>query len=175
MGLNRKFRHDPLSRYVRHFSFVLVGNIRVRDHGYWRFLREFSASLLVIPAAGVFSLWLYFRRRETYVYIARNGHAQASFLIHDFEPLKRMHLNAEFGDADVVFVAQVVPVGPALWLELTANSKLRIAKWSRIYRCIFPNRYVHRRYLPISEDHTCLLYTSPSPRDLSTSRMPSSA
>ena len=24
-------------------------------------------------------------------------------------------------------------------------------------------------------DHTCLLYTSPSPRDLSTSRMPSSA
>eukprot|EP00831_Metopus_contortus_P001635 TRINITY_DN10586_c0_g1_i7.p2 TRINITY_DN10586_c0_g1~~TRINITY_DN10586_c0_g1_i7.p2 ORF type:complete len:107 (-),score=24.97 TRINITY_DN10586_c0_g1_i7:131-409(-) len=33
--------------------------------------------------------------------------------------------------------------------------------------------------IPISEDYTesssCLLYTSPSPRDLSTSRMPSSA
>ena len=27
----------------------------------------------------------------------------------------------------------------------------------------------------LSEGHTCLLYTSPSPRDLSTSRMPSSA
>ena len=26
-----------------------------------------------------------------------------------------------------------------------------------------------------SAEHTCLLYTSPSPRDLSTSRMPSSA
>ena len=26
-----------------------------------------------------------------------------------------------------------------------------------------------------AEDHICLLYTSPSPRDLSTSRMPSSA
>ena len=26
-----------------------------------------------------------------------------------------------------------------------------------------------------SKDHSCLLYTSPSPRDLSTSRMPSSA
>ena len=26
-----------------------------------------------------------------------------------------------------------------------------------------------------SDDETCLLYTSPSPRDLSTSRMPSSA
>ena len=25
------------------------------------------------------------------------------------------------------------------------------------------------------EDYTCLLYTSPSPRDLTTSRMPSSA
>ena len=28
---------------------------------------------------------------------------------------------------------------------------------------------------PISGHYTCLLYTSPSPRDLSTSRMPSSA
>ena len=27
----------------------------------------------------------------------------------------------------------------------------------------------------IRDRHTCLLYTSPSPRDLSTSRMPSSA
>ena len=28
---------------------------------------------------------------------------------------------------------------------------------------------------PLREDRPCLLYTSPSPRDLSTSRMPSSA
>ena len=29
--------------------------------------------------------------------------------------------------------------------------------------------------LVLAAEHTCLLYTSPSPRDLSTSRMPSSA
>ena len=29
--------------------------------------------------------------------------------------------------------------------------------------------------LPYTDDDACLLYTSPSPRDLSTSRMPSSA
>ena len=29
--------------------------------------------------------------------------------------------------------------------------------------------------LAVSGEHACLLYTSPSPRDLSTSRMPSSA
>ena len=33
-----------------------------------------------------------------------------------------------------------------------------------------------KRYVIVSEEHmVCLLYTSPSPRDLSTSRMPSSA
>ena len=33
----------------------------------------------------------------------------------------------------------------------------------------------HATTLPVSLDQICLLYTSPSPRDLSTSRMPSSA
>ena len=32
-----------------------------------------------------------------------------------------------------------------------------------------------RKAVEFAEDNTCLLYTSPSPRDLSTSRMPSSA
>ena len=32
-----------------------------------------------------------------------------------------------------------------------------------------------RRHTSVSDYFTCLLYTSPSPRDLSTSRMPSSA
>ena len=36
------------------------------------------------------------------------------------------------------------------------------------------NRYPHPTYKKIVS-RTCLLYTSPSPRDLSTSRMPSSA
>jgi len=35
--------------------------------------------------------------------------------------------------------------------------------------------YRERRGVPIVETLLCLLYTSPSPRDLSTSRMPSSA
>ena len=53
---------------------------------------------------------------------------------------------------------------------------LRAAKWSngvplRSYNVI-NNAAVTVRYAP---DGTCLLYTSPSPRDLSTSRMPSSA
>ena len=34
---------------------------------------------------------------------------------------------------------------------------------------------VQKYYLQEGETFTCLLYTSPSPRDLSTSRMPSSA
>ena len=34
---------------------------------------------------------------------------------------------------------------------------------------------VSKRKLPNKKDQICLLYTSPSPRDLSTSRMPSSA
>ena len=32
-----------------------------------------------------------------------------------------------------------------------------------------------RRQVPFWDDNTCLLYTSPSPRDLAVSRMPSSA
>ena len=41
----------------------------------------------------------------------------------------------------------------------------------KVYRCFLPVRME-----PSCVDcHTCLLYTSPSPRDLSTSRMPSSA
>ena len=37
------------------------------------------------------------------------------------------------------------------------------------------SRTVVGTYHTVHTDHTCLLYTSPSPRDLSTSRMPSSA
>ena len=39
---------------------------------------------------------------------------------------------------------------------------------------LFPQN-VYETALPITISDTCLLYTSPSPRDLSTSRMPSSA
>ena len=36
-------------------------------------------------------------------------------------------------------------------------------------------RQISDNFNAITIDHSCLLYTSPSPRDLSTSRMPSSA
>ena len=40
---------------------------------------------------------------------------------------------------------------------------------------IIPCAEKGRSYVPLVKLHSCLLYTSPSPRDLSTSRMPSSA
>ena len=43
----------------------------------------------------------------------------------------------------------------------------------KFYKKVFVE--LRSNILIISEDSTCLLYTSPSPRDLSTSRMPSSA
>eukprot|EP00831_Metopus_contortus_P036209 TRINITY_DN28698_c0_g1_i2.p1 TRINITY_DN28698_c0_g1~~TRINITY_DN28698_c0_g1_i2.p1 ORF type:complete len:159 (-),score=24.95 TRINITY_DN28698_c0_g1_i2:62-538(-) len=49
------------------------------------------------------------------------------------------------------------------------QTKLKNNLDSRVYRISIINSSVHRHY------QTCLLYTSPSPRDLSTSRMPSSA
>ena len=42
--------------------------------------------------------------------------------------------------------------------------------------CNYPAReYGVRSAMPTAQAYRCLLYTSPSPRDLSTSRMPSSA
>ena len=46
----------------------------------------------------------------------------------------------------------------------------------RFLGCVnFYHRFVPRLAEILAPLHTCLLYTSPSPRDLSTSRMPSSA
>ena len=40
---------------------------------------------------------------------------------------------------------------------------------------MFRRKGLAKKLLKMVNDKTCLLYTSPSPRDLSTSRMPSSA
>ena len=37
------------------------------------------------------------------------------------------------------------------------------------------SQFAEHNVIPLTDIETCLLYTSPSPRDLSTSRMPSSA
>ena len=56
------------------------------------------------------------------------------------------------------------------WVGLTGQEKALIASVSLdVYDA------VHRTDAKLKEKNTCLLYTSPSPRDLSTSRMPSSA
>ena len=51
--------------------------------------------------------------------------------------------------------------------------KVREGEKERIQ--MFEGVVIRRRGAGMSESFTCLLYTSPSPRDLSTSRMPSSA
>jgi len=61
--------------------------------------------------------------------------------------------------------------------------KLRVLDWLKRHRIAVTLNFVtHRRnidqiaeMLALAESSCCLLYTSPSPRDLSTSRMPSSA
>ena len=62
-------------------------------------------------------------------------------------------------------IAEVVPVDSA---EIAEAAKLL----ENIYRCV--NIALVNELKPVLSD-ICLLYTSPSPRDLSTSRMPSSA
>ena len=53
---------------------------------------------------------------------------------------------------------------------------------TRVLAAVYGPREVHPKHLTLPDRailrtryHICLLYTSPSPRDLSTSRMPSSA
>ena len=54
---------------------------------------------------------------------------------------------------------------------INAPVKLKV----EIYKFVEKIRQILDTGLYIDFDETCLLYTSPSPRDLSTSRMPSSA
>ena len=51
------------------------------------------------------------------------------------------------------------------------DSLAALASWSRLD----VSQFYRDQFEPNTQKDTCLLYTSPSPRDLSTSRMPSSA
>ena len=62
-----------------------------------------------------------------------------------------------------------------IWIDQTTK-----AVWFQIFKEVASNYRSQKRYLdsvqePRQLSKSCLLYTSPSPRDLSTSRMPSSA
>ena len=58
-------------------------------------------------------------------------------------------------------------------LEKNALGNLDEDKLNDLAKCLFTLN--NRRYGPIPGAYICLLYTSPSPRDATLSRMPSSA
>ena len=57
--------------------------------------------------------------------------------------------------------------------DIFTKSFVNAVKWDAVVSLI--NHYPNSRITRKSDPKPCLLYTSPSPRDLSTSRMPSSA
>ena len=64
------------------------------------------------------------------------------------------------------------------WADLAENNFLWKRPWDLVFKYDFsvPKiSWFEGAQLNITENCICLLYTSPSPRDLSTSRMPSSA
>ena len=66
-------------------------------------------------------------------------------------------------------------VTPVKWLEPTTPSEIENAINEDRALVIVPIAFVSDHSETLVELDICLLYTSPSPRDLSTSRMPSSA
>ena len=63
------------------------------------------------------------------------------------------------------------PTNPALYARVKAEAKRKF----KVYPSAYANGWLVRTYKQRGGGYSCLLYTSPSPRDLSTSRMPSSA
>ena len=58
----------------------------------------------------------------------------------------------------------------------TLEELLEITKWEdQVHVAGAGKSLDENKLVETIEEHSCLLYTSPSPRDLSTSRMPSSA
>ena len=76
-------------------------------------------------------------------------------------------------------------VEPEILIDGTHNLKTSLRVTERVLACVYKTLVDHHVYLEGTllkpnmvtpgQSCTCLLYTSPSPRDLSTSRMPSSA
>ena len=63
---------------------------------------------------------------------------------------------------------------PRLWEQIAADMRSRILDAPKITQWLF-NVMVERGLKAVDQGKSCLLYTSPSPRDNTTSRMPSSA
>ena len=60
-------------------------------------------------------------------------------------------------------------------IGLTKSLGKELAQKNIAVNCVTPAAAKTRIFDQMTQEHICLLYTSPSPRDLSTSRMPSSA
>ena len=74
-----------------------------------------------------------------------------------------------FKDIDIIHNPEEILLHPntLLWMKKTANKYIPLYRHEPIGVVIMPHG--------ATQPYNCLLYTSPSPRDLSTSRMPSSA
>ena len=75
------------------------------------------------------------------------------------------------GASELLFVSQ-----PAV-SRLLAHTELRVgfALFQRVKGRLYATPEAKKLFREVESVYACLLYTSPSPRDLSTSRMPSSA
>ena len=83
---------------------------------------------------------------------------------------------------DILSIITVIAVvlAPIIWLIVTLNKKINKAleKASEVlnFQIDIPgNIFRKKKIFGEIDGYSCLLYTSPSPRDISGSRMPSSA
>ena len=88
----------------------------------------------------------------------------------------------ELGDIDGMSDEEIIDyydgIAPKEWVEHTftgAESTKQIQQSVAMYAAQRDSKAALRWIVANAEAYNCLLYTSPSPRDLSTSRMPSSA
>lgn len=151
----RSSPHDgPLRQLFRKVRHIALGQISVKTHGRLYIAKRWMLALALFPAGCAFSCWRFTLRRHTLICIARNGHLNASHFLEDFEPLKRSHHFGELADVEVIFVADRIPIGKAVWDRMKASCGMRIARVPMVLRCAPSNRYVKRRYLPICDDPT---------------------
>ena len=81
---------------------------------------------------------------------------------------------SEKKNCEITFGKQTSNVNNKNEINLPEIDKLEDIKDYSIFRAIADSEALRLKYSN-SDIYNCLLYTSPSPRDLSTSRMPSSA
>eukprot|EP00826_Nyctotherus_ovalis_P019598 TRINITY_DN16064_c0_g1_i2.p1 TRINITY_DN16064_c0_g1~~TRINITY_DN16064_c0_g1_i2.p1 ORF type:complete len:120 (-),score=12.53 TRINITY_DN16064_c0_g1_i2:2-361(-) len=85
---------------------------------------------------------------------------------------KLVRESVDFIHAEVMANQLTSEIVPLIWHCYTSNHLCYLVNGKEIKEAVLEVIASIARYVPYS---VCLLYTSPSPRDLSTSRMPSSA